>query len=240
MKEREPDFTRVGRKKERNKSNKILNLLIGAVIIAIVVVAITLFTGGKTDEKATEEDANNSIEKDDSTLKDEESSDSSESASENLSETETETETAGTNASESSDSNASTAESQKEDDKLEDEQVPEEITVVPSEDSTVSQSIIDDSWKPVGTSQTGDHVSLYDGESVDWNEKKQALAYATGLPVESMIFWKIKNGGGPQKSIGIVSSRDSKEKYRVYLEWVNGEGWKPVKKDILTTLEVND
>ena len=29
--------------------------------------------------------------------------------------------------------------------------------------------------------QTGEHVSLYDGESVDWDEKKQAIAYATGL-----------------------------------------------------------
>ena len=28
----------------------------------------------------------------------------------------------------------------------------------------------------------------YDGKSVDWNEKKQALAYATGLPQDSMIF----------------------------------------------------
>ena len=111
------------------------------------------------------------------------------------------------------------------------------VTIVPSEDEFVARRSSITSWKPIGTTQTGEHVSLYDGKSVDWEEKKQAIAYATGLPSDSMIFWKIKNGGGPQKSIGIVSSRDSKEKYRVYLEWIDGQGWKPVKMDILTTLD---
>ena len=68
-------------------------------------------------------------------------------------------------------------------------------------------------------------------------KKQQALAYATGLSQDSMIFWKIKNGGGPQKSVGIVSSKDKVEKYRVYLEWVDGKGWKPVKMDVLKTLD---
>ena len=86
---------------------------------------------------------------------------------------------------------------------------PGSVTSVPSDDAIIAETITDTAWKPIGTTQTGEHVSLYDGKSVDWNEKKQALAYATGLSQDSMIFWKIKNGGGPQKSIGIVSSRDS-------------------------------
>lgn len=236
MTEREPDFSRIGRKRNRNRTNKLLNLLIGAVVVSIIIVAITLFAGGKTDEDAIDKNVDSSIGNDDSTTEDNKETDSTNSPTENLSETDT-----NTNGTDSSDaSNETSSESKKEDEKVDVEQSSADLTVVPSDDSTVSQSIIDDTWKPVGTSQTGDHVSLYDGKSLDWNEKKQALAYATGLPADSMIFWKIKNGGGPQKSIGIVSSRDSKEKYRVYLEWVDGEGWKPVKKDILTTLEVND
>lgn len=236
MTEREPDFSRIGRKRNRNRTNKLLNLLIGAVVVSIIIVAITLFAGGKTDEDAIDKNVDSSIGNDDSTTEDNKETDSTNSPTENLSDADTNTN--GTDASDAS--NETTSESKKEDEKADVEQSSAGLTAVPSDDSTVSQSIIDDTWKPVGTSQTGEHVSLYDGKSVDWNEKKQALAYATGLPADSMIFWKIKNGGGPQKSIGIVSSRDSKEKYRVYLEWVDGEGWKPVKKDILTTLEVND
>ena len=72
---------------------------------------------------------------------------------------------------------------------------------------------------------------------VDWAEKKKALSYATGHSEDELIFWKIKNGGGPQKSIGIVSTRDKSEKYRVFLEWVDEKGWKPVQMDILNTLD---
>ncbi len=59
------------------------------------------------------------------------------------------------------------------------------------------------------------------------------------LPEDALIIWKIKNGGSPQKSIGIVSTKDKVEKYRVYLEWVDEKGWKPVKMDVLNTLDFN-
>ncbi|MBO1912120.1 YrrS family protein, partial [Microvirga sp. 3-52] len=92
-------------------------------------------------------------------------------------------------------------------------------------------------WEPIGTKQTGEHVSLYDGKSVDWQEKISAISYATDLAEDALIIWKIKNGGSPQKSIGIVSTKDKVEKYRVYLEWIDEKGWKPVKMDVLNTLD---
>ena len=75
--------------------------------------------------------------------------------------------------------------------------------------------------------------------TADWNEKIAAISYATNLPEDALIIWKIKNGGNPQKSIGIVSTKDKVEKYRVYLEWVDEKGWKPVKMDVLNTLDFN-
>ena len=81
------------------------------------------------------------------------------------------------------------------------------------------------------------HISSYDGKSIDWIEKQKAIAYATGNSVDSLVFWKVKNGGSPEKSIGIVESKETSEKYRVYIEWVNGEGWQPVKVDVLNTLD---
>ena len=111
------------------------------------------------------------------------------------------------------------------------------VTYSASEDAVVDETVSNTSWEPIGTSQTGKHESVYDGKSMDWQEKEKALAYATGLSQNDMIFWKIKNGGSPQKSIGIVSSKDKSKKYRVYLEWVDGEGWKPTQMDVLNTLD---
>ena len=28
----------------------------------------------------------------------------------------------------------------------------------------IAETVIDTAWKPIGTTQTGDHVSMYDGE----------------------------------------------------------------------------
>lgn len=228
MTEREPDLSRVERKKGRNR-NKILNSMIAVVVVLIVIATVAIFSGNKSDNEPNdiEETANDSTvnddkaedveddDKDNATEDSNPTKDEERSAPENTTETEQVDETTNEDGSEESDS----------------------VTSVPSDDAIIAETIVNNAWKPVGTTQTGEHVSQYDGTSVDWNEKKQALAYATGLPQDSMIFLKIKNGGGPQKSIGIVSSRDSTQKYRVYLEWVDGEGWKPVKMDKLTTLD---
>ena len=229
MAQEEPNFSRSRRKKGRNRSNRILNLLIGLVVLLIIIVATTIFLQGEEDhagddvvertdnEGAVNTEDNSTSEMDEGTL--------------------------GGNSGLEDDANGNNEERENDYEERMDEQHMEEEhsdspgrVILPSEDEVIAETIIDPSWQPIGTTQTGEHTSLYDGNSVDWEEKKKALAYATGLPYESMIFWKIKNGGGPQKSIGIVSSKDSEEKYRVYLEWVDGKGWKPVKMDVLDNI----
>ncbi|QTD41629.1 YrrS family protein [Sporosarcina sp. Te-1] len=239
MPNNEPDFSRVNRKRNKNRSNLILNGLIGLVIVLIIIVGASIVIGNKdeTKEKEPEESVEpNSLTEEateDGTAEDnqETEDDSQQNGSE-------QSDTAGLTGS---DSASSEAEGQTESDQetTSSEQEPEGtlVTVEPTDDQVVTETVVNDSWAPVGTAQSGEHVSSYDGESVDWNEKKQALAYATGLSEDSMIFWKIKNGGGPQKSIGIVSTRDKSQMYRVYLEWVDGQGWKPVKMDKLSTLD---
>ena len=88
-------------------------------------------------------------------------------------------------------------------------------------------------FNPTQVSQLQQLDSLYK----DWNEKINAISYATGLSQDNMYVMMIKNGGGPQKSIGVVQSKDKSQKYRVHLEFKDGEGWKPVKMDVLKTLE---
>jgi hypothetical protein len=244
MSKEEPNFSRSGRRKGRNRSNQLLNMLIGVVVLLIIIVAASIFLSDDSDEKdsaskvetsdlatndddKTEDGSDNEIEENNAV---DENADQSENQSDS-------NENEGSGKTEDPATNKGTEKDDSEENSEDNTDNPGTVTYVPSEDDVIAETVIDTSWQPIGTVQTGEHTSLYDGESVDWEEKKQALAYATGLPHDSMIFWKIKNGGGPQKSVGVVSSRDSEKKYRVYLEWVDEQGWKPVKMDVLNTLD---
>ncbi|MFS0575297.1 DUF1510 family protein [Sporosarcina sp. 179-K 3D1 HS] len=246
MKGREPDFSRMSRKR-RSKSNTILNMLIGLVVVLIIITASFIFTGNK-DEQQAEPGEESVTTSDQEELDDQEETELEDPSNEGDSEMPTNESSSPEFAEEpegqSPDQNKDGMTPKQEEPAVElakqDEAVEDhggKVTYSKPDDPIISETIINSSWKPIGTSQTGNHVSLYDGESVDWQEKKQAIAYSTGIPEESLIYWKIKNGGSPQKSIGIVSTKDKSKKYQVHLEWVDGAGWKPVKMDVLNTLD---
>ncbi|MCG7345062.1 YrrS family protein [Sporosarcina sp. ACRSL] len=242
MKGNDPRYSRVNRKKMRNRSNQLLNIMIGLVVLLIIIVGASIITGNNDkDEKGSSseiQDIEESGSIDSKSGKDENESDrsndgnsSTEVANDEGEEEEEEEEQSSNGNEESggSDSNDENAD--------DDEEEQDSVIIVPDNDDIIIETVINPAWKPIGTVQTGAHESKYDVNHVDWNEKKKAIAYATGHSEEGLIYWKIKNGGSPQKSIGIVSTRDKSEKYRVYLEWVDGEGWKPVQMDILNTLD---
>lgn len=217
MTDPENNFSRLNRKKGRKRADKVLNILIVAVVVAIIITATIIFTSGNDEmDKKNEEDPL-----------------STEETKENVSKDEKEDE----------ENDGSLDEENMEDATDDPEVIAEEkdesgvVTYLYSDDEIIEQSIVDPSWQPIATTQTGEHVSVYDKNSVDWKEKQEAIADATGLSIEDTITWKIKNGGSPQKSIGIVSSKDEAEKYRVYLEWIENEGWQTVKMDVLKTLD---
>lgn len=222
--------SRNNRPNKPNRTNTILNALIGVVILLIVITAGIIFLGNDEPEKANESDKNQSEvkggeDKPGATGVPEAGSetDDSEVGTEEIETPEEDTE------AKEEDSEESTT--------TEDSATGGTVKSTPSDDPLVSESIVNTAWKPVGTSQTGEHVSVYSEGHVDWNEKVKALAYTTGLAENDMIIWRIENGGGPQKSIGIVSSGNKEEKYRVYLQWVDGQGWKPEKMETLKTLD---
>lgn len=212
MTEKQTEFSRVQRKKTTNRSNTILNWLIGIVIVLIGLTFYSLFNqnplqdskenSSKDEVTSKESPAGEVVEKAETTLTTEADASSGEEAVNEV-----------------------------------DAAVPGTVTYIPSDDEIIKETIINTAWQPIGTEQSGEHVSLYDGKSIDWQEKKKAIAYATGQSEEALIFWKIKNGGSPQKSIGIVSTKDQQQKFRVFLEWIEREGWKPTKVDVLTTLD---
>ncbi|RNF40986.1 YrrS family protein [Planococcus salinus] len=211
-------------KRNRNRSNSILNMMIGLVFTLILITGAFIFLDG--DEEEAHEPESVQIA--------------------SGSEGQTNMKDNGADEGAASQNDAEPQESEPQDDSSEEQTGSDEsgeatvggtITREESNDPIVEETVINTSWEPIGTSQSGEHVSVYQKDSVDWQEKVSALSYATGLAEDDMYVMMIQNGGGPQKSIGTVTSKDQSKKYRVHLEWVDGEGWKPMKMDVLKTLE---
>lgn len=226
--------SRSNRPNKPNRTNKILNALIAIVIVLIVITGGIIFFGNDDVEKADSQKSEQEVSK----LQDEPGATGvpeSVESSEEVSSKEMETDEEDTKAS-------------KEDEKTEDKSTKEKttkkdattggtVTSTPSDDPVVAERVVNTAWKPIGTSQKGEHTSVYSEGHIDWEEKIKAIAYTTGLSADKMIVWQIQNGGDPQKSIGVVSSQNKEDKYRVYLQWVEGEGWKPEKMETLKTLD---
>ncbi|ANU12861.1 DUF1510 family protein [Planococcus halocryophilus] len=212
-------------KKKKNRSNTILNIMIGLVFALILIIGVSMLFSGGNDQAKEPEAVVISPETDEQTS---DSGDSEDNNKEQAEPTEEEKEAA----------KKAEEEKEKEKEKEKEEAIKGgTITREDSSDPIVEETMINTSWEPIGTDQKGEHVSVYQKDSQDWNEKVKAVSYATGLDANDMYVMMIKNGGGPQKSVATVQSKDESEKYRVHLEWVDGEGWKPVKMDVLNTLK---
>lgn len=211
--------SRFNQRSKRRKTNLILNGLIGIVLVLIIVVSGVIFLGN--DDKATTE------------KEQEQSVEASNGANEEESSKE---ETAGS-ASEkdkedsSTDSSSSNEESSEEASSNDNE---EAIVTEGGADSNVVRTIVNPNWQPIGTSQTGEHTNVYSG--VDWDEMVSAIEYATGLPKDNMTI-KFLGNDGHNKSKGTVFSKDRTQIYRVSIEWVDGEGWKPTLVEELVSIE---
>ncbi|WP_044339570.1 YrrS family protein [Rossellomorea aquimaris] len=214
-------------KRSKKNTNKILNIMIAVVLLLIVVVGATIVMGGG-DEKAsssasdteTKDSSNNNAEKDDKSVSLDEDKKSEEKDNEDKKDEEKKSDEE-TQKDEASDEEQDTV-------KLEGED-QNELKVEESDEPNVKQTMVHPDWKPIGTEQTGEHVSSYDLGSADWQEKVKAVSYATGIPEDNMTVWYIEGNGGPQKSMATVTAKDTKTPYRVYLQWVDGKGWQPTK-----------
>jgi cytoskeletal protein RodZ len=98
-----------------------------------------------------------------------------------------------------------------------------ETKAVASTDSNVEKAYTGD-WAPVGTTQTGEHVTNYDDGSADRTEIKQATAAATGINASEMVEWWVGNAGDQQVTT-TVSDKAKAKIDRVTLSWIDGKGW---------------
>lgn len=255
--EKKPYPSRVN-KKNRSTTNSMLNVMIGLVFALILIVGAFIFLGQTDSSDNAQEPEAVQISTDTDNEASEEGNGGEEQAENGEEATEGQEEQAAEDEQKNEESKDSSDEKDKEKDEEKDKEAEKEktekdkaeekaeekgsvtggtITRQESNDPIVKETIINTSWEPVGTKQSGEHVSVYDTNSVDWQEKIDAITYATGLAEKDMYIMHIGNGGGPQKSIGTVQSKDMSKKYRVHLEWIEQDGWKPVKMDILNTVE---
>lgn len=103
------------------------------------------------------------------------------------------------------------------------------------EDSNVLKAFVGD-WAPSGTSQKGPHKTNYQNGSQDRIEIKSAVSEVTGVSEDDMVEWRVENNG-EQKVISTISDSDETEFYRVYLTWVDNQGWQTQR---LEHLKKND
>ncbi len=213
------DNSRSQYRSKRKKTNRILNSLIIIVLLLIAVVAYSIFSSGnnKTASKKSEpKTAKVDSAQTKNTNQKEKSSDSK-----NLDET---------SATQDSNTANSTAD-------LNGADNSNAVVTQGGSSPNVNQTIENPDWKPVGTSQTGQHSTVYDSNSADWQEMLKAISYATGLDQSNMTVWFLgRDRSTADGSVGTVSSKDKQQKYRVYIQWVDGQGWKPTKVEKLSQI----
>ncbi|MEC2078452.1 DUF1510 family protein [Metabacillus fastidiosus] len=218
--------SRFEKREKKRKSNIVLNALIGIVFVLIIVIGYQLATGGKEEASskyneppeiklANEKNKEKAVED----KEQEESKDTEEGKEEDLKEDEP------TDKGE---------EESKDTDEANDESVSkdpfEEATITEGPpNSNVKEVIENPAWEPVGTTQAGEHAADYSKNSQDWAEMKKALSYATAIPESEMIIWFLGNNGSPNDAVGTISPKDKSAKYKVYITWIDGQGWKPTK-----------
>ncbi|PEW43384.1 FMN-dependent NADH-azoreductase [Bacillus thuringiensis] len=103
------------------------------------------------------------------------------------------------------------------------------------EEKTVSQekdSQTNPSWKPIGTEQGAKPEMKFKEGTVDWSEMKKAISYAVNVPESQLIFDFIGNNGN-NKAYGNVRDKQSNKKYKVNIDWVENQGWKPASVQVV-------
>lgn len=229
MKQKDFDLrgaSRSDQRAKRRKTNLILNSLIVIVILLIIIVSYSIFFGNGEKASTTAVDASSQAQENQEANSEVDDSEES-SANEGSQDTEESSSETDTN----SDKGEDTQTDENETDTTVVESETENIVNEGGTDPNVKNTITNPDWQPVGTSQSGEHVPVYDSASVDWKEMKKAISYGTGLNQSDMTVWFLgrNKDGAENQSVATVSTKDNSVTYRVYIEWIDGQGWKPIK-----------
>ena len=214
---RAQENTRTSRRKE-NKMNRTLNYLIALVSVLLVITLGVIFMTGDDDE------AEQQLQTEDVA-----------SQSENQQAVEQDTQEDETEAGQSAMNDATNDQSVEDDSTVDASQ--DEAVINASADPLVAEVWTSDAWQAYPTAQTGEHQSTFAAGHIDYEEKIRSIFSVVPIEQQASIIWSVKNNGNAKSAIAVISSNDKTQKYRVAIEWVEQQGWKPVQVEVLNTLE---
>lgn len=109
-----------------------------------------------------------------------------------------------------------------------------DLKIEKSDDPNVERVVTKD-WPVIPTEMETktEHSITYQSGSQDYKELQKAIRSAVGLAEDNIIYWDVSNRGGPQKAKATVSDKNKTGYLRVHIDWIDGQGYKPVKLEVL-------
>ncbi|MFJ8365204.1 YrrS family protein [Bacillus cereus] len=228
--------SRFQEKQQNRRQKAIFNIAFTLVLVTVGIVTYQLFTPSNTSTKAiAQEKKVTKIEK--KKTEDKETAKIEEKKTEDK-------ETAKIEEKKTEDKEIAKIEEKKSEDKeaaqLEGKQKVEKLVKTngnenKEEEKTVSQEKdpqTNPSWKPIGTEQGAKPEMKFKEGTVDWSEMKKAISYAVDVPESQLIFDFIGNNGN-NKAYGNVRDKQNNKKYKVNIDWVENQGWKPASVQVV-------
>ncbi|PFO64857.1 FMN-dependent NADH-azoreductase [Bacillus cereus] len=221
--------SRFQEKQQNRRQKAIFNIAFTLILVTVGIVTYQLFTPSDASKKAIaqEKKATKIEEKkseDKETSKIEEKKNEDKEAAQIEKKKNEDKEATKIEEKESGDKEATKIEEKKNEDK-EAAQLEGKLKVEKTA-SNEKSSQTNSSWKPIGTEQGAKPEMKFKEGTVDWSEMKKAISYAVDVPESQLIFDFIGNNGN-NKAYGNVRDKQSNKKYKVNIDWVENEGWKP-------------
>ncbi|MFB1050737.1 YrrS family protein [Paraliobacillus sp. JSM ZJ581] len=205
-------LSRANRFEKRRKNKKLLLIFsISAVTFIVLFFVIQLITSDSSDEKTAQNEGESTQ---DMNQEEENEAGDTEDLEENESEQSNE------NSKSISDEAESTGAPEVNLEKIE---VDDELVI----------NAYTGNWEPIPTKQSEPHEISWEQESQDWKEMLEAAKLATDIDPDNMSYLWV-SGDGPQKVIATFSNKAETKHFRVYLSWIENEGWQPTRVDHLT------
>ncbi|KGX93542.1 hypothetical protein N781_10960 [Pontibacillus halophilus JSM 076056 = DSM 19796] len=187
----------------------------GAVLLVVLIGVFVFNLGGEPGQAAKEA---NSTSQENKEATEESKQEETEKSDDKASDQQSEEESASTN---------------EEDSVEQEEQTGERITLEESSDDPNVVTAYTKNWEPVGTEQTGEHVTKFEKGTEEWAEMNLAISKALNLNEGQYVLWWITRGDDKQSFKATVSDSAETDTYRVYGSWVANEGWQPTKVEVL-------
>lgn len=213
------------RKKKNSKKTAIYVIILSLIFILLLITLVTIITSDNNDGDS-HSFMNNNDEEDNNLI------DREENEEEDLNES---TQSVKTNNQVDNNNNEDEMSTN---DVTKNEPLSDVEVVDESEDDNVIRTYIGN-WEPIGTVQTGEHITNFNNGSVDRIEIEKASSNVTGIPVDEMFVGWVGNDGH-QKVFTIISNQDRDEFYKLYLTWIDEEGWQVTKVEKIKEFDIDE